>query len=300
MIRRAIHAGSWYKSSPTALSEQIENWMKNVPNNLLDNETKKISKGLIAPHAGLTYCGQVMAHSYKYINPKNIKRVFIFGPSHRVFIRGCALPQFSVYECPLGDMEVDTEVCEELEKSELFTKMTKNAEEQEHSIEMELPFISWAMGNNPFKIIPIVFGSFTQKLEEKYIKLFKPYLEQPDTFFVISSDFCHWGSAFDYTYLPPIDSSLSGSKKLVIADRIEMLDREAMKIIESGDPDEFKEYLERTDNTICGRTGIKLLMSLFSESNISPLIKFLNYGQSNRVVSKNDRSVSYATAIINI
>ena len=41
-------------------------------------------------------------------------------------------------------------------------------------------------------------------------------------------------------------------------------------------------------------------MSLFSESNISPLIKFLNYGQSNRVVSKNDRSVSYATAIINI
>ena len=69
---------------------------------------------------------------------------------------------------------------------------------------------------------------------------------------MISSDFCHWGSGFDYTYLPPIDSSPE-SKKLVIADRIEMLDREAMNIIESGNPKEFEAYLERTDNTICGR-----------------------------------------------
>lgn len=250
-------------------------------------------------HAGYTYCGQVMAHSYKYITPENIKRIFVFGPSHRVYIKGCALPQFSVYECPLGDMEVDTEICEELEKTKLFTKMTKNAEEQEHSIEMELPFISRAMGKQPFKIIPIVFGVIPPNLEEKYIELFKPYLEQPDTFFVISSDFCHWGERFDYTYLPPIDSSSKG-KKLIIADRIEQLDREAMKIIETGDSEAFEEYLERTDNTICGRTGIKMLLSMFEKTKLSPSIKFLKYGQSNRVTSENDGSVSYATAIFNI
>jgi len=299
MLRRAIHAGSWYKSSPSALSEQIENWMKNVPNNLLNDNTKKISKALIAPHAGYTYCGQVMAHSYKYITPDNIKKIFVFGPSHRVYIKGCALPQFSIYECPLGDMEVDTEICEELEKTKLFTKMTKNAEEQEHSIEMELPFISWVMGNQKFKIIPIIFGVIPSNLEEKYIELFKSYLEQPDTFFVISSDFCHWGERFDYTYLPPIDNSQE-NKKLVIADRIEILDREAMKIIESGDSEAFEDYLERTDNTICGRTGIKLLISMFEKTKMSPYIQFLKYGQSNRVTSKNDGSVSYATAIFNI
>ncbi|KAL6604972.1 UPF0103-domain-containing protein [Neocallimastix sp. 'constans'] len=299
MIRRAIHAGSWYKSSPSALSDQIENWMKNVPNNLLKDETKKISKGLIAPHAGYTYCGQVMAHSYKYITPENIKKIFIFGPSHRVYIKGCALPQFSVYECPLGDMNVDTEICEKLEKTKLFTKMSKNAEEQEHSIEMELPFISWAMENQQFKIIPIVIGVIPPKLEEKYIKLFKPYLEQPDTFFVISSDFCHWGERFDYTYLPPVDNSTK-NKKLVIADRIEQLDREAMKIIETGDSEALEDYFERTDNTICGRTGIKLLLSMFERTNLSPSIQFLKYGQSNRVTSKRDGSVSYATAIFNI
>ncbi|ORX75527.1 UPF0103-domain-containing protein [Anaeromyces robustus] len=299
MLRRAIHAGSWYHDSPSALSEQIENWMKNVPNNLL-KEPKKISKGLIAPHAGYTYCGQVMAHSYKYITPDNIKRIFIFGPSHRVYIKGCALPQFSTYECPLGDMEVDTEICEELEKTKLFTKMTKNAEEQEHSIEMELPFISWVMGNQPFKIVPIIFGVVPSNLEKKYIELFKPYLEQPDTFFIISSDFCHWGERFDYTYLPPIDDSSSKVKKLIIADRIEILDREAMKIIESGNSKDFEEYLDRTDNTICGRTGIKLLLSMFEKTDLYPSIKFLKYGQSNRVSSKNDGSVSYATAIINV
>lgn len=297
MIRRSVHADSWYNGNPRKLEAQIENWVSNVPDNIDISKNKEslTTKGLIAPHAGYTYCGPVMSYSYKYVDTKNIKKIFILGPSHRVYIKGCALPRFNVYECPLGDIPVDETICEELEKTGLFTKLSKNAEEEEHSIEMQLPFTSWIMKNQPYTIIPIVFGSVSQSLEAEYVNVLKKYVTQPDTFFIISSDFCHWGSRFDYTYLP---QSVDASKPIYSA--IEALDREAMEAIEGGSEAEFKKYLDKTSNTICGRTGICMLLSLFKESGVLPTIKFLKYDQSNKVTSMSDCSVSYATAIISI
>lgn len=38
--------------------------------------------------------------------------------------------------------------------------------------------------------------------EAKYGEILAPYLDDPSNLFVISSDFCHWGRRFSYTYLP--------------------------------------------------------------------------------------------------
>mmetsp|Transcript_10654 Transcript_10654/g.27893 ORF Transcript_10654/g.27893 Transcript_10654/m.27893 type:complete len:82 (+) Transcript_10654:321-566(+) len=48
----------------------------------------------------------------------------------------------------------------------------------------------------------------------------------------------------------------------VIGDGIEQLDRRGMAAIESGDVDEFYRYLDETDNTICGRHPISILMQV--------------------------------------
>lgn len=52
---------------------------------------------------------------------------------------------------------------------------------------------------------------------------------------------------------------------------IEALDKMGMEIIETGDPDEFKQYLLETDNTICGRHPISVFLHV-SE----PFIYFIN------------------------
>jgi hypothetical protein len=76
-------------------------------------------------------------------------------------------------------------------------------------------------------------------------------LEDEETFFVISSDFCHWGKRFGYTYHDP---------NVKIHQSIEALDRKGMDIIESLDPQAFTDYIKKYKNTICGRFPIIVLL----------------------------------------
>lgn len=73
------------------------------------------------------------------------KRVFILGPSHHVRLRGCALSIAEKYETPLYDLKIDTQINAELEKTGKFTWMDMNTDEDEHSIEMHLPYIAKVM-----------------------------------------------------------------------------------------------------------------------------------------------------------
>jgi predicted class III extradiol MEMO1 family dioxygenase len=40
--------------------------------------------------------------------------------------------------------------------------------------------------------VPIIVGAFSHDIEAKFGALLAPYLAQEDTFWVVSSDFCHW------------------------------------------------------------------------------------------------------------
>ncbi len=56
---------------------------------------------------------------------------------------------------------------------------------------------------------------------------------------------------------------------------IEALDRMGMDIIETGDPDAFKDYLLEYDNTICGRHPISVFLHV-SASNFLKVSKWLD------------------------
>lgn len=97
-------------------------------------------------------------------------------------------------------------------------------------------------------------GSLSKKMEEHYGALLAKYLDDPVNFFVISSDFCHWGKRFDYTYYDPADGPIHKS--------IELLDRKGMEAIESLDPEKFYSYQKQYKNTICGRHPIGVFMQV--------------------------------------
>ena len=71
-----------------------------------------------------------------------------------------------------------------------------------------------------------------------------------------------------------------------------------MKIIENLDGTEFQNYLSSTGNTICGRHPITLFLSIIEKTNLKYHLKFIKYAQSSSVLSANDSSVSYASAIV--
>ena len=301
-------------------------WLNQV---LYQNDTDLIPsdrvRAIIAPHAGFAYSGPASAYAYKSVVTDQIERVFILGPSHKIYLDSCALSKCSVYHTPLGSMELDEDIISSLKNTGHFSSMTLRADEDEHSIEMHLPFVQKIMeryilnSSNMFhncrqsyKIIPILVGSLSTSKLELYGTLFAPYLSDPKNLFVISSDFCHWGQRFSFTYT-------NGNAPIYKA--IEELDRRGMNLIERLDSNGFAAYLQETGNTICGRYPISVLLSMVdvlvqsqekmrkadadaptkdAHDSIKIRCKFTHYSQSSSAISLSDSSVSYASAYLYI
>lgn len=69
-------------------------------------------------------------------------RVFILGPSHHVYLDGCALSTCETYQTPIGALPLDLDTIQELRGKGAFSKdMKLSTDEDEHSIEMQLPYI---------------------------------------------------------------------------------------------------------------------------------------------------------------
>lgn len=133
-------------------------------------------------------------------------------------------------------------------------------------------------------------GVLSNESEELYGTLLGPYLDDPNNLFVISSDFCHWGSRFRYT---PYDS-----KHGAIWRFIESMDRQGMRAIETADPRCFQDYLQRTQNTICGRHPIGVFLNMMGHCQKKHKVEFKYYDQSNHCERQSDSSVSYAAAVV--
>uniref|UniRef100_A0A8C6MI41 Protein MEMO1 n=1 Tax=Nothobranchius furzeri TaxID=105023 RepID=A0A8C6MI41_NOTFU len=250
VCREASHAGSWYSASGSQLNAQLEGWLSQAQSSI------RPARAIIAPHAGYTYCGACAAHAYKQVDPTVTRRVFILGPSHHVPLSRCALSPADIYRTPLYDLRIDQKVYADLWKTGLFERMSVQTDEDEHSIEMHLPYTAKAMESHKdeFSIVPVLVGALSESKEQEYGKLLSKYLADPSNLFIISSDFCHWGQRFRYTYYDESQGEIYRS--------IEHLDKMGMSIIEQLDPMSFTNYLKKYRNTICGRHPIGVLLNV--------------------------------------
>ncbi|DBA91358.1 TPA: hypothetical protein ACH3X2_004003 [Trebouxia sp. C0005] len=175
--------------------------------------------------ARLRYCGHVMASAYKHIDPQQVSRVFIVGPSHHVYTRQCLLSVAHAYSAPQGQVEIDQDIYSHLLQTGQFERMRLETDEAEHSLELQMPFIMHIMRGQSFKLIPIMVGAISPDREALYGRLLGPFLDDPQNLFIVSSDFCHWGQRFGFTYHDiPKHGSISNS--------IQWLDQLAMDVIE--------------------------------------------------------------------
>lgn len=194
--------------------------------------------------------------------------------------------------------------------------MTLAVDEDEHSLEMHLPFIRHLLARNGLadriRLVPVLVGSLNDRQHRRFGEIFAGYLRDPANRFVISSDFCHWGPRFQYFYQPPAanDSDQNDRK---IHESIEALDKEGMRLIEQLDWRGFAQYLRETGNTICGRHPIQILLHAIDvlkeqeqkagdgknrDEDDGWRIAFVRYDQSSRARLPTDHSVSYAAAAV--
>jgi len=287
-VRRPLKAGSWYESDGGILSEQLDEWLNSVD---MTTSSNTPVRAVIAPHAGYNYSGPSAAFAYRQFlkqDVQKIRRVFLLGPSHHAYFDSCGLSEARIFQTPLGDITIDTETMNDLFATGNFINLSREVDEKEHSLELHLPYIFKCLKD--IKLVPIMVGSLSKPNQLTFGKILSPYLDDPHTLFVISSDFCHWGERFSYTRYDNRHGPIHKS--------IEALDREAMNSISTLDPEVFRNYLSTTKNTICGRVPIMLLLQAIQSSKTKYQMEFIHYKQSSQCLSESDSSVSYAAGIL--
>ena len=291
LTRYASHSGDWYDDNPIMLSKELSKYLSASKK----YEQSDSLKSIIVPHSGLCYGGPVAAKAFINVNPDNFNRAVILGPSHYEYFKGCALTSFEKFETPFGNVDVDTETINNLLKdSKHFFSFPQSSDVQEHSIEMEMPFLKYIFDKRKLSIIPMVIGDGDLSANTQLAKCLYNLYEDPKTLFVISSDFCHWGPNFDYVYY--------NKKFKNIWESTEDLDRQALDIIAQMDSKKFDMYMTKTKNTICGSNPITIILSIIEEYQKKHQDKKLSfesagYAQSSKVKSMNDSSVSYAAGV---
>ena len=195
------------------LGAQLSAWLEKA------KDTKHTpARAIISPHAGYSYCGPCAGYAYGQIDPSKATRVFILGPSHHEYLLGCALSQLASYSTPLGSLVIDRQTCDDLAATKKFKVMSKEVDEAEHSIEMQLPYIAKVFEGRDVSIVPVLVGEINAANASVYGAIFGPYLANVENVFVISSDFCHWGKRFRFQHTDP--------SCLHIHEGIEKLDRQ--------------------------------------------------------------------------
>ncbi|KAF2456830.1 MEMO1 family [Lineolata rhizophorae] len=327
VVRSATHAGSWYSASKSELSPQLDRWLDQVPaeTQCIGADSSKEdavalpaqgARAIIAPHAGYAYSGPAAAWAYKALDLSNAKRVFLLGPSHHAYLTNCVLSRCDAYSTPLGDLRIDKDTVAELAKHSQFQHMSRSIDEAEHSLEMHLPYIYKVLSRqfgdpSAFPpLVPIMVGSTDGDMEQAVGQILAPHLADPTSVFVVSSDFCHWGTRFRYTYYRPTGAAPRNSPPSgppptspPIHQSIANVDMECMVAVENGDHDEYWSVLEETGNTVCGRHPIGVILAavqkLREEGTLDKTkghFKFVRYERSSLVETIRDSSVSYCSA----
>ncbi|KAJ2805793.1 hypothetical protein H4R21_001122 [Coemansia helicoidea] len=323
--RQATHAGSWYSSDPDTLDRELQGWLGRVPSEVAEVVPPdgrcvvpvKGARAIIGPHAGLSYSGSNAAYGYRCIDADRVRRVFLLGPSHHVYLEKCALSLCDEYETPLGSIAIDRAMVAELQSKGDWQSMSAETDEDEHSLELHLPYIykTFERRIDEVKLVPIMVGNLRFKAEQYYGELLAPYLADEQNLFVVSSDFCHWGSRFSYTIYKGGDGAapetLRGASVrpagIPIWESIQRLDYAGMAAIARLDHAAFERYLKDTRNTICGRHPIGVLLAAVNtlypvgaQDSAGPALRFVKYDQSSKVHRPSDSSVSYASAYLQL
>lgn len=187
----------WYPRDAAHLRQWLDRFLSNVPSRPIEGELV----ALVAPHAGYMYSGQTAAFAYKQLEDASFQRAVVIGPSHFADLGAQAVNSHSAYSTPLGEVQVDADAVEALK---LKVSLNVVSDEHEHSLEMQLPFLQYQLGN--FGLVPLMMsqpfyiaGIRARNACEYLSAALTPLLDDR-TLLVASSDLSHLHDYDSVTY----------------------------------------------------------------------------------------------------
>jgi AmmeMemoRadiSam system protein B/AmmeMemoRadiSam system protein A len=244
-IRRAQVAGSWYPDEPQRLAPFLDQMLDEAKPPKLDGPVA----ALISPHAGYRFSGKAAATGYALLRGQNVKRVVLLAISHHLPLRGASIPDVTHFETPLGLIPLDGAAVARLRRTSVVDAVAQ-AENQEHSLEMQLPLLQRVLSG--FTLVPILVGELR---DADYAELASALAEIVDkeTVVIASSDFTHRGDNYGYE-VPPGKGSIQA--------RLATVDDGSVAQILKPSRKGLLGHADKTGTTICGLHPIALLLEL--------------------------------------
>ena len=191
-LRKAVFGGSWYPASAHECEAQITSFMEKG----LQCHTAS-HRGGIVPHAGWYFSGSIACNIIHHLSksaPFDV--VAVFGMHLHSRSPRYIMPEGS-WETPFGPMVVDTGLAEELIRRHKFQIETTTHYQQDNTIELQMPFIKYFMGNARVVAMGVPPNKETLAVARSVVEIAD---EQNLTIAVIgSTDLTHYGPNYGMT-----------------------------------------------------------------------------------------------------
>lgn len=151
-MREPVFNGSFYPKYKDETEKFIDSALEKAE---IKGDFSK-AKCYVAPHAGYIYSGYTAAYTYKAIASnsrlKDVDTIVLIGPNHT----GIGTPlsiSFEDWRTPLGTAKNDLEFSKELVNYSGSIYHDESAHEDEHSLEVQLPFLQRLVGKKRYVFV---------------------------------------------------------------------------------------------------------------------------------------------------
>jgi MEMO1 family protein len=271
-VRRAAVSGQFYSDSREALEREVRALLASVES----DAHPATARAAIAPHAGYVYSGVTAAHVFARLDLP--RRAVILGPNHSGRCRapgGASLWEAGAFATPLGEVAVDASLAEAVRAACPLVSVDHAAHEQEHAIEVQLPFLQ--VRHPGIAIVPILLAwdgwEEARLLGEALSRVLRDWSEP--VLLLASSDLNHYEAAA----------------------MTELKDAQALAAIQALDGAELLRRCREASISMCGRAPAAAVLAA-ARALGSTGAEIVDYRNSGWVTGDEARVVGYGGVVI--
>ena len=272
-VRPSPIAGQWYPSNARKLSETVDGYLVAASEPRLGGAVVAV----VAPHAGHRYSGAVAGHAFAVARGLAPSLVVVVGPMHHP-ARGAVLTSaHDAYATPLGTVPVDGDARCALDgvlHSELGVGLTPVRNDEEHSVEIELPFLQRALAGE-WRLLPVMVRDQRREVARALGVSLARAARDRAALLVASTDLSH--------HYP------QGA-----ANR---LDGELLRLVEAFDPDAVLWAQNEGVGEACGSGALAAVLWAARELG-ADRVRVLDYATSGDVTGDFGQVVGYGAAVV--
>ncbi len=272
-VRPSPIAGTWYQSNPEILSRMVDGFINHATLPELQGEPVAV----IAPHAGHIYSGPVAGFAFAAVRNLAPEVVAVVSPMHHAYPYSLMTTAHAAYGTPLGTLPVHHDLAHELNrtlKQRLGFGLTPVANDPEHSLEIELPFLQRAIKSD-FWLLPIMVRTQDRKTCHALGEALSETLTGKNALLVASSDLSHFHNA----------------------ETAQRLDHAMLEQVEAFSPEGLFEVEEQGKGEACG-LGAMAAVLWAAKALGGQMVKVLHYATSGNVTGDMRSVVGYGAAVV--